>query len=258
MTECGACGAARDPGTRFCRRCGARFDAEEAAQGTGTDPQPPTGFDGAPVGRGAAWYAALAGGIAVVVAAAVLAGITWLGGGIEAGGSSGRVPVTEPTVEEPSAAPTTTTQAPSVPPSTSAPPVAGNDVVAVSAQAAGHPAVHVVVDVLTAYFVSINDRDFTTYRSLFTQEIQAQLNLEQVAEGYRSTYDSGAQLLEIEDLADGRVAAWVEFVSTQDAAEGPDGQTCTVWSIGLFLQWEGSRAAIGAPPEGYQASYYPC
>jgi hypothetical protein len=200
----------------------------------------------------------LAGGIALFVAAAVFAGIALLGGRIDTAGSSGQAPVTDPTSEQPSTAPTTTTQAPSTPASTSALPVIGTDIVAVSAQAAGHPAVRAVVDVLTTYFASINNRDFSTYRSLFTSDIQAEMSLEQFAEGYRSTYDSGAQLIRIEDLADGRVAAWVEFMRTQDAVDGPDGQTCTVWSIGLFLQREGSRAAIGAPPDGYQASYHAC
>jgi hypothetical protein len=134
----------------------------------------------------------------------------------------------------------------------------GNDVVAVSAQAAEQPNAHVVVDVLTAYFVSINNRDFVTLRSLFTSAIQAKLSPERLAEGYRSTYDSDIHLRQIESLADGRVAAWVDFVSTQDAVDGPDGQTCTVWSIALFLEVEGNRVVIGSPPTTYQASYEAC
>jgi hypothetical protein len=134
----------------------------------------------------------------------------------------------------------------------------GNAVVEVSASAAQHRFATAVVDVVTTYVVSINDRDFATWVSLFTPAMQAEFDLDQLAAGFRSTHDSEVRLVSIEDLADGRVAAAVEFVSTQDAADGPDGLTCTRWGIVLFLQVEQGRLAIGRPPPGYRASYQAC
>jgi len=194
----------------------------------------------------------------VLVAAVVLGGIALFGPGED------RVPAASPTfttepppTDTPGLDATPTTQPPRTETTVTQPPL-GNDVVTVAAQASGHPAAPVAVHVLTAYFQSINSRDFVTYRSPFTSAIQGQMSLEQLAAGYRSTYDSQVQLSQIDDLADGRVAAWVDFMSTQDAVDGPDGQTCTLWSIGLFLQAEGGRVVIGRPPAGYQASYRAC
>jgi hypothetical protein len=115
-----------------------------------------------------------------------------------------------------------------------------------------------VVDVLTGYFVSIEQRDFATYRSLFAAPIRTAMDPGKVARGYRSTRNADVRLVRLDDLGGGRAAAWVDFTSTQAAVDGPDGQTCTRWSIGLFLQPEAGREVIGAPPSGYRATYRPC
>lgn len=262
MTHCAGCGAERDPGTRFCRRCGRPFEEDGAPPRSGVGEQRASGAGGG--GHGPAWYAGLAGGVAVLVVAVVVGGMALAGTG------DGEPPEGGTAYSTPWAAPESTpmsprplplpTSRPTIPRPTPPPtptPV-GNDVVEVSASAAQHRFAPAVVDVVTTYVVSINDRDFATWVSLFTPAMQAEFDLDQLAAGFRSTHDSEVRLVSIEDLADGRVAAAVEFVSTQDAVDGPDGLTCTRWGIVLFLQVDQGRLAIGRPPPEYQASYQAC
>ena len=201
--------------------------------------------------------------LALVVIAVVVGGMGLAGTGPAEGLLSGSTSRTSGIPTSPVAAPST---APStVPPvrtrtptPTPTPTYAGNQVVAVAVTAAQDRRTPAVVDLLTRYFVSINERDFTTYRALFAADVRDDLDVDQLAEGYRSTYDSNVQLLALTDMPDGRVAARVRFMSSQDAADGPEGLTCTTWDIGLFLQSEQERMVIGAPPEDYRATYRAC
>src|SRR3954463_909630 len=181
MAQCGACGAERQAGTRFCRRCGREFGFEAPGPqiDTSSVPEsapvqaPPQHSSSAPppdaIGHGPGWYAVLAGVVAVLIVAAVLGGIA--------------LTPADPDVD-PAAVPTTTTQAqpgsPTTPASPRGPtrpapttsdepaPNLGNDVVTVSPVPAKHSLAPLVVEIVTSYFVSINTRDFDTYRSLFT------------------------------------------------------------------------------------------
>lgn len=258
MGACTECGAERVPGTRFCLQCGARFpDAEDRSRYEWQDARrsaPPTS-----VGHGPGWYAGLAGAAAVLVVGLVFGAMAVTGTGPWAetaaviSGDTGT-----PTFEPPSS----TTPRPSTqeaPTQTSVVPTVGNDVVAVASSVAVDPRAPGVVDLLTTYFRSINARDFATYRSLYTADLQATMNLDNLAAGYRSTRDSGAQLVSLEDQPDRRLAARVDFVSTQDAADGPDGLTCARWSIAFFLQADATgRWWIGRVPPGYRATHQGC
>jgi hypothetical protein len=130
-------------------------------------------------------------------------------------------------------------------------------VVAVAPKASQHAATRAVVELLTNYFVSINVRDYPRYRLLHTRAERAKLTQKQFSTGYRSTHDSKALLLDIGSAADGRLLAVVFFVSRQDSSDGPDGQTCTRWTIGKFLEQEGTSLRIGKAPPGY-STYDAC
>jgi hypothetical protein len=145
------------------------------------------------------------------------------------------------------------------PPSTTTPsPYAGNSVVSVAPAAANNPAAPTVVQMLTRYFNDINNRDFNDYRLLFAQELRASLDPQQLASGYRSTTDSSAQLTTLAVTPDGRPAATVTFTSQQNAADGPDGETCTNWTLTFYLQTEGNTTVFGPHPPGYKAQHSAC
>jgi hypothetical protein len=153
--------------------------------------------------------------------------------------------------------PTGTIETP--PPSTTTPsPYAGNSVVTVAPAAANNPVAPTVVRMLTRYFNDINNRDFDDYRLLFAQELHPSLDPQQLAIGYRSTTDSGAKLASVAVAPDGRPAATVTFTSQQNAADGPDGETCTNWTLTFYLQTEGNATVFGPRPPGYSAQHSAC
>ena len=274
MSHCTECGAERPPGTRFCIRCGARLwnDEDGRTEATHDDvaaepPEhrsseyrhsaPPTSM-----GHRPGWYAGLAGGVALLVVGVVLGAmaVTRTGPWAETASVSTGDPGTTTFAPPPSTTPTTQTPVPQETAiQTPAEPTVGNDVVAVAAPVAADPRAPGVVELLTTYFQSINARDFVTYRSLYTPDLQSSMNLDDLAVGYRSTQDSGVELVSLEDQPDGRLAARVDFVSTQDAADGPEGLTCTHWNIALFLQADATgRWWTGRVPPGYHAAFQGC
>jgi hypothetical protein len=115
-----------------------------------------------------------------------------------------------------------------------------------------------VVDLLTRYFSDINSRNFDDYRLLFAQQTRHNLDPQQLAIGYRSTKDTAARLITVATAPDGRAAATVTFTSQQDAADGPDGETCTLWTVDFYIQTENNTEVFGPHPAGYQSQHTPC
>ncbi|MDX6252680.1 MAG: hypothetical protein QOF10_6040 [Kribbellaceae bacterium] len=269
---CTECGTLRGNGETFCTTCAARFpDAE--------DPRPEDSTSD-PSGHGAGWYLALTVALAVVVAAGLVganalfrqrgsasgppdAGITFL---TTPGDTTIPSPDpteldTSPTLSEESTLPTFDPTTPTLPvgptPSATSTPYAGNATVAVAAQASDHPSARAVVALLSKYFVSINARDYAGFRLLHTRAERAKLSPKQFSTGFRSTHDEQVLVQELGTAPDGRLLATVSFVSTQNSADGPDGQTCSRWTVGKFLQKEGTSLRIGKGLPGY-SSYAAC
>ena len=131
--------------------------------------------------------------------------------------------------------------------------------ITVGAGAAQDPDAPSVADFLGQYFTAINNRDYQSYLSLQSPQIQQGMTQEKFEEGYRSTVDSSETLVGISTSPDGDLAADVTFTSHQDPADSPDqSESCTNWSITLFLNQDGSGYLIDPAPSGYHASYQPC
>jgi hypothetical protein len=137
-------------------------------------------------------------------------------------------------------------------------PYSGNSVVSVAPAAASDPRAPTVVTLLTRYFTDINQRNFGDYFALYAPDVRAALDQAQIVAGYGSTEVSGGRLTDISTAADGRPVATVTFTSTQDAADGPDGQTCTHWTVGFFLENAGRAYLFGSPPSNYQTEHVAC
>lgn len=173
MALCGVCGAEREPGTRFCRRCGTEFGPQVAGPQRPADtpwttveaPGPPV--SGVPqlsgTGHGPGWYAVLAGAVAVLVVALVLGVMAFTGTGGDVDPAAGPAtpsqigPRTSPPPPPSTSTPPRTTRP--APTSSKPPSNPGNDLVAVSPVLAQHSLAPLVVEVATAYFLSINTRD---------------------------------------------------------------------------------------------------
>jgi hypothetical protein len=258
---CTECGALRGEGETFCTNCAARFPDGEDTKGPG-----PVDAISDPPGHGAKWYLGLTVALAVIVAAGLVGAYALFGRRGTASGPpdfSATVMSTPPdtSTSDPTATetptPTFSDEPTPTPTFTTSTPYAGNATVAVAPQAADHPATRAAVALLSNYFIAINRRDYAAFRQLHTPAERAKLNRKQFTTGYRSTHDSEIQLSEMGAAADGRLRAVVVFVSTQNSADGPKGQTCTRWTVGKFLEVEGSSLRIGKTPPG-STTYTAC
>jgi hypothetical protein len=113
------------------------------------------------------------------------------------------------------------------------------------------------VRLLTRYFIAINDRDYARWRSVFSPSYRGAFTQAAFA-GYASTHDRGARITGMSPLTDGGDEVRFTFTSTQNASDGPDGETCTVWQLRFYLEPVGSGYLFGRPPATYRAEHAAC
>jgi hypothetical protein len=187
----------------------------------------------------------------IIVVAAVAAGAgTWY--------AIGRAPATRLPAVLSSSAPA----GPSAPTSPSAPhgsvpasaPPAG--LASLAPAAALYPGASALQTVIDRYFRAINGRDYAAYQA--TQSPDNAMTASQFQAGFRSTRDSDVLITGITSAFDGRPAADVTFTSRQRPQDGPDGESCTNWHVTMYFDGNAGTYTIGAPPNGYKASYQAC
>jgi hypothetical protein len=131
--------------------------------------------------------------------------------------------------------------------------------VTVGAGASQDTAASSVAGFLGQYFAAINARDYQSYFSMLSPQVQQGMTQAQFEKGYRSTADSNETLVGISAAPDGDLAAEVTFTSHQNPADSPDqSESCTDWDITVFLAQSGSGYVIDPAPADYHASYQPC
>lgn len=272
MKFCVRCGAARSAAEAFCTSCGQPFPASPvtagSAKGSGrwSSGRWPTHFV-------AAWVA-----LGLVVAGTTVGVLVSRAENAPPTGQSGDVhafPTSQPTDDGISPTPTdlfpTDTEPTDSTPtddessgddeSTDEPtetPTDPNGVVVLSESATLDPDAAPVLSVVSQYFQAINTDDFDLYYNLHTADAQAGIDAGTFETGFESTRDADAEVTEIGFQPDGERTAEVTFTSTQDAVDGPDGDTCDQWDIVLFLEADGDDFLIGSPPASYHASFQPC
>ncbi len=129
--------------------------------------------------------------------------------------------------------------------------------VTIAPAAAQDPDSTSVAEFLSQYFGAINNRDYRTFSSLLSPQVQ--ITAAEFASGYRTTSDTAQTLTGISAAANGDLAADVTFTSHQAPADSADGtESCTNWSISLFLERSGDGYLLDQPPAGYHAHYGPC
>ncbi|TCK25243.1 hypothetical protein EV378_1046 [Pseudonocardia endophytica] len=119
---------------------------------------------------------------------------------------------------------------------------AGADTVALSADAATHPAAQLVLEQIQLYFNAINNRDYATWSQVVTDERASQQPRDEWLRGIGSTTDGTIRVDRIVDLDQGRVLALVRFVSVQNPDDGPAGL-----KVGRIC-WRASMPMAGSPP----------
>lgn len=268
MDACANCGRPRKQGTAFCTGCGRRFDDE------GNAPPTPTGRAPGPpdrTRRSGTDFTQLMFRPAVVTTVVILFIAAAAAGGVllytrhhtptEAARNSAHSTRTTPPapsagVASPSGQDDST---PAQSPSDTSPSSSEPGAVTVAASVSQDPNASSVASFLGQYFTAINTRDYQSYSSLLSPQLQQGLTQSQFENGYRSTVDSNETLVNISTASDGDLAAEVTFTSHQDPADSPDqSESCTNWDISLFLAPGNSGYVIDPSPSGYKASYQPC
>jgi hypothetical protein len=130
--------------------------------------------------------------------------------------------------------------------------------ISVSSAAASNPAEPQVVAFLVRYFTAINDHDYQAFVSLLDAQEAALWTPARFTAGYGTTVDSAETLTRIANRSGGRVAASVTFTSHQAPSASPDGSSCDLWSITLYLIPADSGYVIEHPLPGYSAEVRAC
>jgi hypothetical protein len=137
---------------------------------------------------------------------------------------------------------------------------ADGTVISVAPTVASDPRAPAIVAVVRAHFDDIRIGNWKGYFMQYTEDYLRTLGDQaKVVEGYRSTHvEPGIHLTDLSTLGDGRPDATVTFTSRQDAADGPDGEICTNWTVHFYFQKDGQKYLIDKPPSTYNAEYEGC
>jgi hypothetical protein len=138
----------------------------------------------------------------------------------------------------------------------STPPTAAADAAVLAPAAARYPGAAAIQAVINRYFQAINGRDYAAYQA--TQSPGNAMTESQFQAGFGSTRDSDVLITGITIGPGGQPAADVTFTSQQQPQDGPEGESCTKWHVMMFLDSKAGTYTIGAPPNGYKASYQAC
>ncbi|GAA0942802.1 hypothetical protein GCM10009554_35650 [Kribbella koreensis] len=261
MSEhCTTCGSSRTEKAHFCSRCEAGFEESR-----------PTRRTEAPPGHDASWFVGVTMILAVIVVLGIVVANAMTGNALASRRPTGdqdlsggyvvtQAPIytQEPVYPTETWSPPDETTEPPPDPTPTPEPALGNELVSVSGEAAQDPNASAVVELLTTYFTAINNHDYVTYQAQQTRAAQKLLTSSEFATGFRSTVNSAVTLQSLNPTTDGRLLAELTFTSNQNAIDGPQGQTCTQWTVGKYLSGQPPTLLIDKAPKGYKATHQPC
>lgn len=112
---------------------------------------------------------------------------------------------------------------------------------------------------LADYFYGINSGDYALAFDQLSAAQQGNASYEDFAAGLVTSYDFGFIVNSVVETADG-AEVWMEFISVQDPAHGPDGDGCTLWSLEYSLVWNDTGRLVidGARGHGGTDGHTPC
>jgi serine protease Do len=85
------------------------------------------------------------------------------------------------------------------------------------------------------YFGGINSGDYAAAWAVLSPRLRGGSDAQHFAEGDATSYDLGVTVLDAQQLAPGTVLVGIGFTSLQDAAHGPNGDTCDNWTLDYAL-----------------------
>lgn len=143
-----------------------------------------------------------------------------------------------------------------------APMAHGSVPITIASGLADAPGASGVAATLGTYFWGINNRQWQTVWQQFTAEGQRRVgSIEQLAVGNATSYDFNVTIHAVAPLDATTLQVFVTFTSTQDAAYGPNGDTCDNWTLDYTFKLVNSSWLIdrSSPHNGIssQACNYP-
>ncbi len=93
-----------------------------------------------------------------------------------------------------------------------------------------------VIDIFTAYFGGINRGDYRLAWDQLGPEVQNSTTLDAFAANVSTTYDFDLSVEAYTVVDDDTHRLWIRFTSLQDPTYGPDGESCTRWSVDYTVQ----------------------
>src|SRR5690606_21368382 len=111
---------------------------------------------------------------------------------------------------------------------------------------------------LASYFDGINTGDYEGAFEQLSPRLQAGSSVDSFAEGLLTSYDFGFAVHSVEPTDDGALV-WLEFVSLQAPEYGPEGESCTRWSLDYELVWDDASWLLIDRVTGHDgAGHAPC
>ena len=289
---CDGCGVELNPGARFCRNCGRTVslavdspspggvapstpmqgvETSPAAEKTTStsvaspvtqpqepSPRPASSLETSAKGgerysnlKSAKWVI-VAGVVAIVIIAGVVAFVLHSRSSQTNATASSSSQLTSTTVIPRTTIPRTTIPRTTTTSSTSTLPT--GEVPVDTTAVAGNSDARLVAPTFETYFGGIDTKQYAQAYSAYSSRFQANTTESAMATAWTTTQDTDVAITSLSSPnAVGGLTATVTFQSTQAAQDGPDGETCTLWSVnyGLVSEPSGTTSA----PNGTGLSY---
>lgn len=116
-----------------------------------------------------------------------------------------------------------------------------------------------VAETFAAYFSGINSGDYARAYDQLSPRLTRSDGFESFAEGVSTSYDFAFDVRD-SDISSDSAFVWLEFVSLQDPDLGPDGESCTQWSLEYELVKSGDGRFLIDRVRGHEATsgHRPC
>jgi hypothetical protein len=116
-----------------------------------------------------------------------------------------------------------------------------------------------IENTISTYFHAVNTADWHTAWLQYSPLEQAQVPEANLAQGDQSSYIATVSLDNLAVQPDGSEVASVSFTSVQNAADGPNGDTCDNWTLNYTMRLFGGVWLIDAvAPQNGGTGYTPC
>lgn len=124
--------------------------------------------------------------------------------------------------------------------------------------AAADPAAMAIAETLTTYFIGINEGNYELAWSQLSPASQRRNPLSEFAAATSTSYDFNFEVRDVAQTTSDRAQVWLTFTSIQGPGYGPDGETCTDWSLDYEMLTVDGRWRIDRVTPRAGSGHSPC